>query len=44
EGPLDKIFEAVTKSIEKLHGMNVPRLDTTLRFQTRTDKKMGIDD
>ncbi|KAF0527905.1 thiamine-binding protein [Gigaspora margarita] len=44
EGPLDKILETVQKCIAKLHDSNIPRLDTTLRIQSRTDKKMGIDE
>ncbi|RIB05746.1 hypothetical protein C2G38_2253636 [Gigaspora rosea] len=44
EGPLNKILETVQKCIAKLHESNIPRLDTTLRIQSRTDKKMGIDE
>ncbi|CAG8794668.1 35419_t:CDS:2, partial [Gigaspora margarita] len=44
EGPLNKILETVQKCIAKLHDSNIPRLDTTLRIQSRTDKKMGIDE
>lgn len=44
EGEWDQVFEAVKKCHEKIHEMGAPRISSTLRFGTRTDREQTMDD
>ncbi len=44
EGEWDDVFSAIKKCHEELHQMGVPRISTTLRFGTRTDKEQTMAD
>lgn len=44
EGEWDEVFAAIKKCHEKVHGMGSPRISTTLRVGTRTDKEQTMDD
>ncbi len=44
EGPWDEVFAAIGKCHEHLHELGVPRLSTTLKLGTRTDRKQTIAD
>ncbi len=44
EGEWDKVFDAVKKCHEKIHEMGAPRISSTLRFGTRTDREQTMDD
>jgi len=44
EGQWDNVFEAVRKCHEVLHGMGVPRISTSIRMGTRTDKDQSARD
>ena len=44
EGEWDAVFAAVRKCHEHVHGMGAPRISTTVKFGTRTDKAQTIDD
>ena len=39
EGEWDQVFECVKKCHEAVHGKGAPRIYTTLKVNTRTDKK-----
>jgi len=43
EGEWDTVFAAVKACHEKLHEMGVPRLSTTIKLGTRTDRSQTID-
>lgn len=43
EGEWDAVFAALKRIHEELHADGVPRLSTTIRLGTRTDKEAGID-
>ncbi len=38
EGEWDRVFSAIKKCHETIHKMGVPRITTTLKFGTRTDR------
>ncbi|HUO56594.1 MAG TPA: MTH1187 family thiamine-binding protein [bacterium] len=38
EGDWDKVFKAIKQCHEVVHRMGAPRITTTLKFGTRTDK------
>ena len=38
EGEWDKVFKAIKQCHEVVHRMGAPRITTTLKFGTRTDK------
>lgn len=38
EGEWDKVFAAIKKCHETVHRMGAPRITTTLKFGTRTDR------
>ena len=42
EGDWDKVFEAVRRCHEKVHSMGAPRISTSLRLGTRTDKPLEL--
>ncbi|CAG8502084.1 927_t:CDS:2 [Paraglomus occultum] len=44
EGKFDDVVSVIRKCIDKTHHMGCPRIDTTIRFQTRTDKSKTIND
>lgn len=44
EGDWDKVFRAVKKCHEEIHRMGAPRITTTLKFGTRTDKAQTMAD
>lgn len=44
EGQWDQVFAAVKECHEKLHAMGVPRLTSTIRVGTRTDREQTISD
>lgn len=44
EGEWDAVFAAVKKCHEVLHEMGVPRISTSIRVGTRTDRDQTIED
>ena len=44
EGDYDGIFAALKRIHETRHATGVPRISTTIRLGSRTDKPQGIDD
>ena len=44
EGDWDDVLSAVRKCHERLHESGVPRISTTIRLGTRTDKSQTIED
>lgn len=44
EGEWDVVVAAVKRCHEVLHEMGVPRLSTTIKLGTRTDRRQTIDD
>ncbi len=44
EGEWDAVFAAVKRCHEALHDAGVPRISTTMKFGTRTDRDQGMDD
>ena len=44
EGDWDEVFRAVKQCHEKLHAMGVPRLTSSIKVGTRTDKEQTMSD
>ena len=44
EGDWDDVFAAVKKCHEKIHEMGAPRITTTIKLGTRTDRKQTMED
>jgi uncharacterized protein (TIGR00106 family) len=44
EGDWDTVFQAVKRCHEVLHGAGVPRISTSMRFGTRTDRVQKMED
>jgi uncharacterized protein (TIGR00106 family) len=44
EGEWDAVMAAVKACHEKVHGMGAPRVFTTLKIGTRTDREQTLDD
>jgi uncharacterized protein (TIGR00106 family) len=44
EGEWDQVFAAIKRCHEVVHGMGVPRITTTIRLGTRTDREQTIQD
>ena len=44
EGDWDKVMAAVKKCHEVVHQMGAPRISTTIRLGTRTDKNQTMED
>jgi uncharacterized protein (TIGR00106 family) len=44
EGEYDVVFAALKQIHETLHAGGVPRISTTIRLGSRTDKKQGLGD
>lgn len=44
EGEWDKVFAAIKKCHETVHKMGAPRVTTTIKLGTRTDRKQTMED
>ena len=44
EGEWDEVFAAVKSCHETLHAMGVPRISTSMRVGTRTDRAQSMED
>ena len=44
EGEWDAVFAAIKKCHEVIHQMGAPRITTTLKFGTRTDRNQTMED
>lgn len=44
EGDWDEVMAAIRKCHEVIHGMGVPRIGTTIRMGTRTDRQQSMQD
>jgi uncharacterized protein (TIGR00106 family) len=44
EGEWDEVFAAIKKCHEKVHQMGAPRISTTLKFGTRTDRAQTMEE
>jgi uncharacterized protein (TIGR00106 family) len=44
EGEWDEVFAAIKRCHEVVHGMGAPRVHTSLRVGTRTDRPQSLDD
>ena len=44
EGEWDEVFAAIRRCHEVVHAMGAPRISSTLRFGTRTDREQSIQD
>ena len=44
EGEWDDVFAAIRRCHEVVHGMGAPRIHTTLKFGTRTDRAQSMAD
>ncbi len=44
EGEWDEVFAAIRRCHEVVHEMGAPRISTTLRLGTRTDRSQTIDE
>ena len=44
EGEWDAVFAAIKKCHEVIHQMGAPRITTTLKFGTRTDRDQTMED
>ena len=44
EGERDEVMSAIRRCHERLHQMGVPRISSTLRFGTRTDRPQSMQD
>jgi uncharacterized protein (TIGR00106 family) len=44
EGDWDEVFAAIKRCHEVVHAMGAPRISSSLRFGTRTDRSQTMDD
>jgi uncharacterized protein (TIGR00106 family) len=44
EGEWEEVFDVIKKCHDKLHDMGVPRISTSIKLGTRTDKQQSIKD
>jgi len=44
EGEWDDVFTAIKRCHERVHEMGAPRISSTLRFGTRTDREQTMED
>ena len=44
EGEWDDVFAAIKKCHESVHKMGAPRITTTIKLGTRTDRKQSMED
>ena len=42
EGEWDTVMAAVRRCHEAVHGLGAPRINTTLKLNTRTDREQGL--
>jgi len=44
EGEWDEVFAAIKACHEKVHGMGAPRIHTSIKVGTRTDREQSLED
>ena len=44
EGEWEQVFGAIKKCHEEIHGLGAPRISSTLKFGTRTDRVQTMED
>ena len=44
EGEWDEVFAAIKRCHEVVHGMGAPRISTTIKLGTRTDRSQSMED
>jgi uncharacterized protein (TIGR00106 family) len=44
EGEWDEVFAAIKRCHEAVHEMGAPRISTTIKVGTRTDRRQSMDD
>ena len=44
EGEWDEVFDAIKRCHETVHEMGAPRISTTIKLGTRTDRSQTMDD
>ena len=44
EGEWDEVFAAIKRCHERVHAMGAPRISSTVRFGTRTDREQSMED
>jgi uncharacterized protein (TIGR00106 family) len=44
EGEYDDVFAAIRRCHEKIHEMGAPRITTTIKLGSRTDRRQEMDD
>ncbi|HBA73582.1 MAG: hypothetical protein A2X82_02250 [Geobacteraceae bacterium GWC2_55_20] len=44
EGEWEEVFAAIRKCHEKIHAMGAPRITTTIKLGTRTDRNQTMED
>ncbi|ACH37402.1 MULTISPECIES: MTH1187 family thiamine-binding protein [Citrifermentans] len=44
EGEWDEVFAAIKRCHEVVHGMGAPRITTTIKLGTRTDRNQSMED
>ncbi len=44
EGPWDDVFAAIKRCHEMVHEMGAPRITTTIKVGTRTDREQSMED
>ncbi|MBN1517538.1 MTH1187 family thiamine-binding protein [Candidatus Sumerlaeota bacterium] len=44
EGEWDEVFAAIKACHEAMHALGAPRISSTLRFGTRTDREQSMED
>jgi uncharacterized protein (TIGR00106 family) len=44
EGEWDEVFAAIERCHERVHEMGVPRISTTIKLGTRTDRVQSMED
>lgn len=44
EGEYDEVFSAIRRCHEQIHQMGAPRITTTIKLGSRTDRKQSMDD
>lgn len=44
EGEWDEVFAAIKLCHERVHAMGAPRISSTMRFGTRTDREQSMED
>jgi len=44
EGEWDEVFAAIKRCHERVHAMGAPRISSTIRLGTRTDREQSMED